>query len=83
MQEAPPNNGHLILRLAWYINNVSEETGEKKLSTLDADTAAAVCMTAYMMELQNLGVDLETHLSGSRTPIGFKPESEDNDESDS
>ena len=78
MEEAP-NNGHLILRLAWYINNVSEETGEKKLSTLDPDTAAAVCMTAYMMELQNLGVDLATQLSGSRNPIGFKPEGEDDD----
>ena len=34
-------DGHTILRLAWYINNVSEENVEKKLMTLDPDTAAA------------------------------------------
>jgi len=82
MEEAP-NNGHTILRLAWYINNVSEETGEKKLSTLDPDTAAAVCMTAYVMELQNRGLELPSHLSGSRNPIGFKHDDEDDDKPDS
>ena len=80
--ENAPHNGHLILRLAWYINNVSEESGEKKLSTLDPDTAAAVCMTAYVLDMQNQGLDITSHLSGSGNPIGFKHESEDNDKPD-
>ena len=73
-------DGHTILRLAWYINNVSEENVEKKLMTLDPDTAAAVCMTAYVIELQNAGMDLPSELSGSNNPIGFNTEGEQTDD---
>jgi hypothetical protein len=73
-------DGHTILRLAWYINNVSEENVEKKLMTLDPDTAAAVCMTAYVIELQNAGMDLPSELSGSNNPIGFNTDGDQNDD---
>ena len=48
--------------------------------TLDPDTAAAVCMTAYVIELQNAGMDLPSELSGSNNPIGFNTEGEQTDD---
>ena len=73
-------DGHTILRLAWYINNVSEENVEKKLMNLDPDTAAALCMPAYVIELQNAGMDLPSELSGSNNPIGFNTDGDLNDD---